>query len=45
MGKFNPRVEKNHPNHLGKNKIGEPSKSCRYCQKLVGYREEEELDA
>jgi hypothetical protein len=32
MGRFAPRVEKNHPNHFGQNKVGVPVKSCRYCQ-------------
>ena len=37
MGRFVPRVEKNHPNHFGQNKVGEPVKTCRYCQNLWEY--------
>ena len=32
MGKYSPRVEKNHPDHFGQNKVGQPVKTCRYCQ-------------
>ncbi len=34
MGRFIPKVEKNHPNHFGQNKVGEPVKTCRYCQNI-----------
>jgi hypothetical protein len=41
MGRFVPRVEKNHPNHFGQNKVGEPVKTCRYCQNIWDYEFEE----
>ncbi len=39
MGKYMPRVEKNHPNHFGQNKVGEPVKTCRYCQNIWDEKE------
>ncbi len=37
MGRFAPRVEKNHPNHFGQNKVGMPVRTCRYCQNIWEY--------
>jgi|APSaa5957512535_1039671.scaffolds.fasta_scaffold662982_1 hypothetical protein len=44
MGRFAPKVEKNHPNHSGQNKKGVPAKSCRYCQNIWDEKEFEEIE-
>lgn len=44
MVRFIPKVEKNHPNHFGQNKVGEPVKTCRYCQNIWEHEEFDEIE-
>ncbi len=44
MGKYAPRVEKNHPNHFGQNKVGMPVRTCRYCQDIWDDEEFDEIE-